>query len=162
MSLFALAAFGFTSKTFAAVDAFIWFKDFDGKTTKVQIQSDGSFTAPKLDPGTYTISISADLPASKPTGGSTNREASAPSVSEITVSFEVKTARDAQSGMATGKRQHVPPLKTTLSSSERLLPTVNKKLGSITIEANDGLTGKVTLNNIANKQVAYDTWQQQK
>lgn len=41
LSLFALAALGMASKTFAAVDAFIWFEDTHGKVSKVSVQSDG-------------------------------------------------------------------------------------------------------------------------
>ena len=193
MSLVALVALSFASKTFAAVNAYIIFTDADDKTSKVTVANDGTFKTSAMKAGrvkvqffwdrsssngaksgTLTVSASPGgtaQAASKsgpftvtntgdaPTGS--QRESSAPSVSEISMTYEIQAPRDAQSGMASGKRQHQPPMNIKLSSSERLLPTVNKKLGSIEIDKNcDGITGKIEIKDQNGKTMAMDDWHQ--
>jgi hypothetical protein len=177
MSLFALVAFTFASKTFAAVNAYIIFTDADGKSSKVTVSDDGTFKTSAMKAGRIKVQFFWDCSSSKsasltvtgtpggnargissPTGASADRESSAPSVSEITMTYEILSPRDAQSGMATGRRMHKPFI-VTVSSSERLLPTVNKKLGSIDLDTDtDGITGKITLKDQNGKPMAMDDW----
>ncbi len=182
MSLFALIALGFVSKTFAAVNAYIIFTDKDGKDTKVTINKDGSFSSSNLSAGTYSVSwvfnhgprqtTSADdlggrgalangssgRAISAPAGGSADRESSAPSISEIAISYDVKSPRDAQSGLATGRRMH-QPFVISMSSSERLLPTVNKKAGTIAIdEPGVQVTGTIEVKDQYGNKMGTDDW----
>ncbi len=188
MSLVALVAITFAQKTYASFNAYLEITDADGKITKVDVSKDGSFTTPSLKAGrvkvqffwdrssvkSATLTVSATpggtVSASKdgigrgissPTGAGGDREASTTSVSEITISYEILVPRDAQSGMASGKRQHQPPLTIKLTNSERLLPTVNKKLGSIEIDKDcDGITGKIEIKDPSGKTMAMDDWHQ--
>ena len=187
MSLFALVAFTFASKTFAKDFPFrkiVWTYD-DGTSFTVDVAKDGSFTTGPLKAGRVKVQFfwdrsgakSASLtvtgnpggsPAisqdgvgrgiSSPTGGSSDRESSAPSVSEITMTYDILAPRDAQSGKATGRRMHKPFI-VTFSASERLLPTVNKKLGTIEIDKDcDGITGKIEMKDQNGKIMAADDW----
>ncbi len=173
MSLVALVAITFAQKTYASFNAYLEITDADGKITKVDVSKDGSFTSPALKSGRVKVQFfwdrssgkSATLEVSGTPGGTATasnvRESSAPSVSEITLSYEILVPRDAQSGMASGKRQHKPPMNSKLSSSERLLPTVNKKLGSIEIDKDcDGITGKIEMKDQNGKTMAMDDWHQ--
>jgi hypothetical protein len=55
-SLIALAVLFFSSQAFAAVDAFIWFKNTStGNTFKCKIDNDGKFSCPNVEPGKYDV-----------------------------------------------------------------------------------------------------------
>ncbi len=101
MSLFALVAFTFSSKTFAVSMPFqkITWTNSEGKTTEVTVDENGHFTTPPMSAGKYTYSWSliskptgsnaqqfgVGRGISSPTGGSADREGSTPSVSEVVI-----------------------------------------------------------------------------
>ena len=157
LSLIALVTLSFASKTFAAIDSYIIFTDKDGKTTKVTVDQDGNFSTPAMKAGTYTYSwnlVSAPTGAcatifgvgrgiGSPMGGSADREASTPSVSEIVVSYDVKAPRDLASGLSTGKRMHKPFVIT--KELDRSTPTLLTKMGTAVLDMDtDGITGTVS------------------
>ncbi len=193
MSLVALVAFTFVSKTFAVSMNFskIMWTSSSGKVTEVTVDENGHFKTPPMAAGKYTYSWSL---ISKPTGssakfwgvgrgigstmggspdreasapsvseidasqspGSANREASAPSVSEIVVSHEIMAPRDAQSGMATGKRMHKPFVIT--KELDKSTPLLKTSLGSFVVDEDcDGITGTITYKS-ATGDVMKPTW----
>jgi len=170
MSLIALVALGFASKTFAAVDAFIIFKASDGKETKVTIAKDGSFTSPALSAGSYTVSWvfnngprqttsldgSMTRGISSPTGSSVDKKNK---IEAISFQYGIVSPRDPASGLPTGKRMH-KPFEVKVSSSERLLPTVNKKVATIAIdEPGVHITGMIEATDQLGNKMAVDDWQ---
>jgi hypothetical protein len=176
ISIVAIAAFLFASQSFAKSFPFqkIEIKYSDGKTTKVDVNTDGTFASPKLQAGTYTLSwvfnngprqttsVDGSLDGrSSIANGSSGRESSIPSVSEITVSYSVQMPRGSHA--ESEKRQHVPPVVIRLNDSERVLPTVNKKIATVTIDDDcDGITGKVSLKDQNGKTMAADDWHETK
>ena len=65
-------------------------------------------------------------------------------VTKISYNDEIKSPLDVATGQSSGKRHHMP-LDATMSQSERLLPTVNKRLGSVVLDQDcDGITGNLT------------------
>ncbi len=177
VSLFALAAITFASKTFATSFTYLKIEFENGTVITVDVNKDGSFKTPPLKAGRVKVQFfwdrsgakSATLNVSATPGGSArgisspigavgDRESSAPSVSEIAFSYEILTPRDPQSGQSTGRRMH-KPANFKVSDSERLLPTVNKKLGSITLDEDcDGITGKIEMKDQNGKTMAADDW----
>lgn len=158
LSLVALVAFTFASKTFAAVNnMYIIFTDADGKITKVTVDKDGNFSTPVMKAGKYSYSWSlssapegSDAIAfgvgrgiGSPMGGSADRQSSTPTVSEIAVSTDIKSPRDLASGEMAGKRMHKPFVIT--KELDRSTPLLNTKLGSAVVDADcDGFTGTVS------------------
>lgn len=87
-----------TAAAFPAADMLLQIKNLKGEviaTTKVA--ADGSFHFDTVPPGQFVLTLVVD---GKPV-------AAAPG-SSPQVTFEVRTARESSSGMATGKRQHNP------------------------------------------------------
>src|SRR5579872_5690878 len=148
-----------SAKTFAAVDAFIWFEDAKGTITKVKVNSDGTFKSWGLVVGTYQVSFHISR---QQVAGSADRESSAPSVSEITVTCDINPhrpgtpPRDTQLVMATGKRMHKPfTIKKEVDKSTPLVMSGSKEnpteslalnFGKITVDTpNDGVSGTITM-----------------
>jgi len=147
MSVFALVAFGFASKALAAVDAFLWFKDSEGKVTKVKINHDGTFQTPPLPAGTYSVSwglaqaggqavhdqYKGGTDRSMSSGGDQPQESISLVFQKIEWTYQVQAPPDPSSGAMTGRRQHEPititkeidiaspKLMTVLANSVRLL-----------------------------------------
>lgn len=69
LSIAALIFLSGASKAFSAVDAYIIFKASDGKTTKVAINPDGTFTSPPMKAGTYSWSFGATQTSTGPSSG---------------------------------------------------------------------------------------------
>ena len=144
----------------------IWFEESKGAITKVPIQADGSYKTPAMKAGSYTITIvisdggakSATLDATASLGGNTDLSASGGKlkkykegewdISDMVLNSNIGSPRMAATGQASGKRQH-KSLTFPMSQTERLLPTVNKKLGSIVLDedCDDGITGNLTYKN---------------
>jgi hypothetical protein len=148
MSAAVLFVTSVATQAFCAVDAFIVFKDANGKTTRVKVNSDGTFSAPSLPAGTYRWSFGATQPntPSSSMGGGSAREAESISFNftKIEIKYEVQTAREAGSGMATGKRQHKP--LTIRKEIDKASPQLyNAELGTVTVDADgDGISGTVS------------------
>ncbi|MEP7234917.1 MAG: hypothetical protein ABI778_06445 [Ignavibacteriota bacterium] len=166
LSLIALVVILFASKSFAAVNMYLEITDNDGKITKVTVSKDGSFTSPTLKKGVYSFSWGVSGAASSVVvdgRGSTPEDQAkhANKIESIAISHDIISPRDPASGLPTGKRMH-KPFTLTLSLSERLLPTVNKKLGSITIDVDGStLTGNVEMKDHSGKVMAMDDWHAQ-
>ena len=181
MSLIFLVALSFASKTFASWNAYIIFTDKDGKDTKTAVTKDGSFTSSALKAGRVKVQFFWDRSSAKSAtlnvigtpGGSATAEnhnaaipigglGDSPQVSEITLTYQIPATREPQKGIMSGKRQY-EPIITKLTDSERLLPTVNKKLGTIIIDADtEGITGKIVMKDQTGKVMAADDWVQTK
>ena len=176
MSLIALFVMSSASKAFDHVDAFLYIKDSNGKETKVVINHDGTFQTPALPVGTYSFSWGVGRGISSPTGGSADRESSAPSVSEIAIrksgdgpqesvsmnytkiemSYEVQGAREASSGLATGRRIH-QPLSIT-KEIDMSSPKLMTDLGLVVIDSKgETVSGTVWGLGKGNKSAA-DAW----
>jgi len=148
-----------SAKTFAAVDAFIWFEDAKGTITKVKVNSDGTFKSWGLIVGTYSMSFHISR---QQVAGSADRESSAPSVSEITVTCDINPhrpgtpPRDTQLVMATGKRMHKPFIITKELDKFIQPSTLSVALNKIVVDVdNDGLTGKVSFKDKKGNDVAF-------
>ncbi len=91
-----------TAATFRSPDTVIQLKDAKGTvvaTTKVA--ADGSFHFDTVPPGQFVLEMVVDgKPVAAPPGGPQ-------------FTFEVKAARESSTGLATGKRQHQPPIRFT-------------------------------------------------
>ncbi|MDP4200369.1 MAG: hypothetical protein Q8922_15235 [Bacteroidota bacterium] len=125
-SVVAIALVGYATSSFASFDAYIIFKSKAGKETKVAINQDGTFKSPPLAAGAYRWSM-----LSQPAGsGSSSREASAPSVSEIArvkVRFHWDRSSDVSKQIGKPKYEDITVTKP-----------VERKSGSIIILDNDG------------------------
>ena len=100
MSLVALVAFTFASKTFAITFQKIVLTNSDGISIEVNVDENGNYKSPEMKAGTYTYSwtlvsrptgsnaqlFGVGRGISSPTGGSADRESRAPVVSEVVVS----------------------------------------------------------------------------
>lgn len=181
MSLFALITMFSVGNTFAAVNAYIKFTDSKGNVTKVDIGQDGSFTTGPMKEGRVKVqffwdrdgsskgakSASLDVSAtpggatrrgiSSPTGAGADREASIPSVSEIVVSYEVKSPRDVATGQSSGKRMHKPFIITKeLDKSTPLLRTA-VSVGTFDVDEDcDDITGAISFKDASGAKVTYD------
>jgi len=159
MSLVALVVFGFASTTIAKSFPFqkIEWKNSDGTVTSASVDENGHFKTPALKAGSYTYSwslISRPMGSnaavfgvgrgiSSPTGGSADRESSAPSVSEVVVSYEIQAPRDVATGLPTGKRMHKPFVIT--KELDRSTPLLSTALGVADVDVDcDGITGTVS------------------
>ena len=141
MSLFALAALGFASRSFASVNMYLEITDAQGTITKVTVDKNGRFTSPQFAAGTYTLSIAYDHTVVIPIGGL----GGTPQVSEITISYTAALT-DTPHGQLSPRRQFEHNVTVQISPQERLLPTVNKKAGAIVIGANnEEITGSISL-----------------
>ncbi len=189
MSLVALVAFTFASKTFAVSMAFqkITWTNSEGKATEVTVDENGHFKTPPMPAGKYTYSWSliskptgssakfwgVGRGISSPMGGSTDREASAPSVSEITqssnreasvpsvsevvVSHEIISPRDPASGLPTGKRMHKPFVIT--KELDKSTPLLSTSLGTFVVDADcDGITGSVSFKDASGNKIDRSMW----
>jgi hypothetical protein len=180
LGLVALFLISFAAKSYAsAVDMFLKIEDEKGKITKVAIKSDGTFQTPPLKAGTYSFSwgVSQQGIRESPTRGSAGRESSAPSISEIACSYEIQTAREASSGMASGKmatiaprdmatgqasgkRQHKP--LTIRKEIDRSSGSPSSDLGKIVVDEDcDGITGSVSFKSTDGKTMGMDDWSTQ-
>ena len=81
-----------------SADMFVKVEPIKGKERVIRCP-DGYCVTSNLAPGRYMVSLS----------DSTGRDVSG----EATLTYTVLTAREAGSGMATGKRQHGPPMRIT-------------------------------------------------
>jgi len=157
-----------SAKTFAAVDAFIWFEDAKGAITKVKVNTkDGSFKSWGLVVGTYSMSFHISR---QQVAKSVDRTSSAPSVSEVVVTYQIQSPRDAQSGMATGKRQHgmmtitkeidkSTPLVKSGPGDENPTESLTLNFGKITIDSpNDGISGKIVMQYKNGGKASMDDW----
>jgi len=172
LSLVALTAFGFASKTFAAVNMYLEITAEDGKITKVDVAKDGSFTSPALSAGRVKVQFHWDRSPGKSAGAVDNapvidgrgltpddQNRRNDKIEAFVFHYEIISPRDPATGHPSGKRQHAPPLIFKVSSSERLLPTVNKKFGTIAIdEPGVQITGKIEMQDGIGKTVAVDDW----
>jgi len=154
-----------SAKTFAAVDAFIWFEDAKGSITKVAVNTkDGSFKSPVLVQGAYTLSFHISR---QQIARSADRTSSAPSVSEVVVTYQIQSPRDAQSGAVTGKRMHKPITITKevdkstplVMSGENPTESLTLNFGKITIDSpNDGISGKIVMQTKDGNKTSMDDW----
>lgn len=176
MSLVALVTLFFAGKTFASFNAYLQITDEKGTITKVDVAKDGSFTTPPLKEGRVKVQFfwdrsgssakgakSASLNVSATPGGSAARESSAPSVSEIVCTYEVKAPRDVATGQASGKRQHKPITITKEwgASTPQLAKTSSPSVvvGDVTVDEDcDGITGKISFKATNGKTMVYDDW----
>ena len=161
-----------SAKTFASFNAYLYIEDAKGQVTKVSVNNDGSFKTPALAQGTYLVKFGIGRGISSPTGGTKDRESSAPSVSEITVTCNIQSPRDASSGMASGNRMHKPITitkqidKTTPSlasgpGDDMPKESITFSFGKIIIDINNnGITGAVGMKSKEGKTVAIDDWHQ--
>ena len=179
MSLVALVAFGFASRTFAAVNAYLYIEDAKGQITKVAVSNDGSFTSPSLKQGTYTFSWSlVSKPAgsqaalSNPSSGSPTTLVAGHSISsggdrpqesipfnftKIEMKYEIVSPRDAQSGLPTGKRMHKPFVIT--KETDKSSPVLYTKLGVVVVDMdNDGISGKIATWDAKGNKSSMDDW----
>jgi hypothetical protein len=177
LGLVALFLISFAARSYAsAVDMFLLIEDVKGKVTKVNIKDDGTFQTPPLKAGTYSFSwgVSQQGIRESPTKASSGREASAPSISEIVCSYELQTAREASTGMATGKsatiaprdmatgqasgkRQHKP--LTIRKEIDRSSGSPTSNLGKIVVDEDcDGITGSVSFKSTTGKTMGMDDW----
>jgi Type VI secretion system effector, Hcp len=169
MSVLALVAFGFASKSIAAVDAFLWFKDSEGKMTKVPINHDGTFQTPPLKAGTYSFQWGVGRGISSPTGGSADKlstssggdrpqESVSLNFTKIEMKYQVQEpASDAMHGAMTGKRMHKPI--TITKEIDKASPKLMTALGTVVIEAN-GETVSGTVSGVYKNggKSAADAW----
>lgn len=156
MSVFALVAFGFASKAIAAVDAFLWFKDSQGKMTKVKINHDGTFQTPPLAAGTYSVSWGLAQGISLPTGGQP-KESIKLVFQKIVWTCTVQNPADAAHGAVTHRRQH--GLITITKEVDKASPKLMTALGDVVIDTN-GETASGTISGVyknGNKSAA-DAW----
>jgi len=190
LGLVAVFLISFAAKSYAsAVDMFLKIEDEKGKITKVAISNDGTFKTPPMKAGTYSWSWGVsqgirESPTKASTGGtmiresptkaSLGRESSAPSISEVVCSYEVQTAREASTGMATGKsatiaprdpatgqasgkRQHKPI--TIRKEIDRSSGSPISNLGKIVVDEDcDGITGSVSFKSSDGKTMGMDDW----
>ena len=168
MSLLALAAFGFVSRSFAAVNMYLEITAEDGKITKVDVAKDGTFSSPVLSVGRVKVQFHWDRSPATDNGVVVDGRGLTPDdqnrrnnkIEAISFNYEIMSPRDAATGQASGKRQHTPPIIIKLnSSSERLLPTVNKKVGTISIdEPGVHITGRIEMQDSNGKAIGIDDW----
>lgn len=88
-----LAALLLPTMASAALNAYLQIKDAKGSTRIVHVV-DGTCTVEGLAPGTYSLLVCDEKGTIVP--------------SDLELSYAVLTAREAGSGMATGRRQHSP------------------------------------------------------
>lgn len=155
-SLFTLCVvvltFAFASTSFASADMYLEIKDSKGKVTKVKVNEDGSFSTGPLAKGVYSFSWGLSQGGSSKRVSFTNSDGE--EATEVCVTYEVKSPRDAQtgqssgkreagSGIATGKRQHKP--FKIVKSLDKSTPQMFTTVGSVTIDDDcDGLDGRIT------------------
>jgi hypothetical protein len=165
VALLAIISLGVVSRAFASSDMLLEIKDEKGKVTKVKVASDGSFTTPALKAGTYTFSWKLiQQPAGsarKVVAGTTSVNGASPTPAQVCVAYSIystqKGARDAASGMASGKRQHKPI--TIRASIDRSSPQLSSTFESITLDEDcDGLEGNVSFLSKDGKTMAVDDW----
>lgn len=99
--------------------------------------------------------------------GSADRESSAPSVSEVVVTYQIQSPRDVQTGAVTGKRQHEPvTIKKEVDKSTPLVmsgenPTESLSLnfGKIIVDStNKGISGKMVMQYKDGGKASMDDW----
>jgi hypothetical protein len=163
----AIMAIGVGTRAFASVDMYLQIKDEKGKITKVKLASDGSFTTPALKAGTYTFSWSiSPQPASRTSravvAGTTSVAGTTdPTPAQVSCTYSMygimKGARDASSGMASGKRMHKP---VTISKSIDIAsPSLMTRFDAVTLDEDcDGLEGKISFTSADGKPMAADIW----
>jgi len=182
MSLVALVALGFASKTLAVSFPFqkIEVKYSDGTASRVDIKSDGSFTVPgPLKAGTYTFTLIKGITPVQTSSqiGTENGKSSAissssggdnpmesVSVSKITIYLHVIAPPDPATGATTGKRQHttLSIMKVTDAASPNLFSraassTVLVGTGKIDEDCN-GFTGKIKFTYTHGSKTGTDDW----
>jgi hypothetical protein len=109
IQFFALAIVAlFAARTFAASDYLLEIEGVKGEATgkkfKMTEQPDGSWLAQNVPAGTYKICYTVNNVTWTEQTRSTGKSSS----QNVRFDFEVSMPRDAQSGMATGKRMHKP------------------------------------------------------
>jgi hypothetical protein len=171
-ALFALAAFVFASNSYAFTFQKIVISSSDGKSIEVTVDENGNYKSPELKAGTYSFSWGLSQTPSgmnaaqfgigrgigSPMGGSGDREASAPSISEIVVTktMDVVSPPDAASGLPTGKRMHKPI--TITKEIDKATPLLMTKLGEVVVDT-DGtvISGTVSFKS-SNGSPAKASW----
>jgi hypothetical protein len=163
-----LIALSFSARAFAAIDAYLWITDSTGKTIKVKIHHDGSFTTPVLHAGTYRWSFGATQSgvASSPNGstGKTSssdlpKESITLNFTKITMTYSIVPPIDHNSGATTGKRQYKPI--TITKEVDQASPKAMTNLGMLVIDANgETISGTITPMNKNGGKTAMDDWTQ--
>lgn len=170
-----------------SMQAYLYVKGTKQGTITVPINSDGTFQTPPLAPGTYSVQWGVGRGISAPTGGSADRESSAPSVSEIavkkpgapastssggdrpqeTVSLNFTKIEmtcqvqnpppDPASGAVTGRPMHMP--LTIKREIDMSSPKLMTDLGTVVIDTNgETVSGTVMgMTKDGNKSAA-DAW----
>jgi hypothetical protein len=166
-SIVSLFTLFLVSRAFASSDYLLEIKDEKGKTHKISVKPDGTFTTPALKAGVYSFSFGASNSSSTMGSASQGKMASKEDVyvwkvSKMTITCDIKAPRDAQSGMATGKRQHKPItiVKEWDAASQHFAKSsFAVLLGSTTVDEDcDGLTGQIVCTSSDGKKMAMDDW----
>lgn len=153
-SAVAIGLLCYAASSFAAVDAYIIFKSNDGKETKVSIGADGSFTSQALAAGAYRWRV-----VYRPTisSGTTDRESSAPSVSEI-ARVKVKFYWD----RSAGERKQIGKPKyediTVTKSADQGSASLSASSGSgdeLTVEADGVISGTIEFVTTSGKTIQF-------
>jgi hypothetical protein len=153
MSMIALIVFSFASRAVAAIDAFLWFTDADGKVTKVKVNPDGTFKTPGLHAGTYKWSFGTTPSATATSKTASSAGSNPPQVYSIIVTPQLQPS----GGATTGKRMHTP--LAVIKTMDRSSPAAMTNLGTFIIDVNgDSLTGTVVAKSKTGGIVATDDW----
>jgi hypothetical protein len=162
MGIVALIALSFASRAVAAVDAFLWFTDSKGQITKVKIHPDGSFTSPVLVAGTYRWSFGvthSGTAGSKISGSGEElpKESITLNFTKITISYDIVSPKDPDTGLPTGKRMHKPI--TITKEIDKASPKMMTNLGTLVIDGN-GETVSGTIAGITKdgNKTSMDSW----
>jgi hypothetical protein len=166
-SVLALLTLFSVSRAFASSDYLLEIKDEKGKTHKISVKPDGSFTTPALPAGVCSFSFGVHQGTMQTGSASQGKMASKEDVyvwkiKSAVITCDIKAPRDAQSGMATGKRMHKPFVIT--KEYDKASPMLAKTsspltLGSIKLDEDcDGLTGMIVCKDANGKTMAMDDW----
>jgi hypothetical protein len=159
IGMVALIALGFTTRSFAAIDAYLWITDSSGKITKVKIHHDGSFTTPALHAGTYRWSFGVTQSGVAASAGDNPKETIKLNFTKIGMTYTIQDPHDAATGIPTGKRMHKP--FSIMKVLDKSSPKMMTNLGTIAIDANgETLSGTVTPMTTDGGKSAMDDWSQ--
>jgi len=159
IAMVAILALSFSTKAMSAVNAYLYFTDSSGKTTKVTIQRDGSFTTPTLHAGTYRWSFGATQSGAKVSGSGEElpKESVQLSFGRIMVTYNIVSPKDPASGLPTGKRMHKPMLIT--KELDKSSPKLITNLGTVVLDANgETLSGTVAGMTKDGNKTSMDSW----
>lgn len=152
--MFAVVVLLFSSKTFAYnfFDVFLELTNDKGHVTKFKVAQDGSFSGLAGTAGSYACSVAFVV---KP-GAKTEhlRDGAVTTPTTVVLNYQL-TARDAASGMATGKRQYAPAIfRKQIDKASPMLCRFEK----IMIENGDKINGKIELLLADGKTAGADSW----